>query len=115
MFDVSVLIIQSDSVSECATFPAIEQENSSVSWSAAGTNVDLYLSNIDQNHLKYIFALLLQLSNSYSLSIGSVLCPLSNVVPLASKLTGQIIVFDITLPITPGTYVRDQFLYLFIH
>lgn len=68
----------------------IEQENSSVPWSAAGTNVNLFLSNIDQNHL----------------NIGSVLCPLSSTVSLASKFTGQIIVFDITLPITPGTYVE---------
>jgi elongation factor 1 alpha-like protein len=62
-----------------------------VSWAAAGSNVTLHLTSIDPVHL----------------GIGSVLCPLSDPVRLASTFNARIIVFDIDVPITSGTSVRD--------
>lgn len=50
----------------------------------------LHLTSIDPVHL----------------SIGSVLCPLSNPVPLATTFTARVIVFDIQVPITSGTSVH---------
>ncbi len=75
-------------------FLVIEFEDVSVPWAAAGSNVTLYLVSIDP----------------VNLSIGSVLCPPSNLVPLATSFTARIIVFDIQVPITSGTSVRDLFL-----
>jgi elongation factor 1 alpha-like protein len=41
------------------------------------------------------------------LNIGSILCPPTSIVPLAMTFTARIIVFDITMPITAGTSVRN--------
>ncbi|KAG2119097.1 P-loop containing nucleoside triphosphate hydrolase protein [Suillus discolor] len=75
---------------ESAIVRLIDVEEQSVPWAAAGTNATLYLTSIDPIHL----------------SIGSVLCPPSDIVPLATVFTARIIVFDIQLPITTGTSIE---------
>ncbi len=63
----------------------------------AGSNVTLFLTGIDPIHL----------------AVGSVLCPPTDVVPLATIFTARIIIFDVQLPITAGASVRGhQFFYL---
>jgi elongation factor 1 alpha-like protein len=79
-------------LSQCSLtdrFKAIEIEDASVPWAAAGSNVTLYLTAIDP----------------VNLNIGSVLCPPGDLVPLAAHFTARIIVFDIQVPITAGTSV----------
>ena len=61
-------------------------------WAAAGSNVTLYLTAIDPIHL----------------DVGSVLCPLTDPVELASAFTARIIVFDIQVPILAGTSVSER-------
>ncbi|KAF8529943.1 EF Tu GTP binding domain-containing protein [Gautieria morchelliformis] len=68
----------------------IEQDEGSAEWAAAGSNVTLYLSAIDPIHL----------------SIGTVLCPPTELVPLVTKFVAQVIIFDIDLPITVGASVE---------
>lgn len=68
---------------------AIEVEEESVPWAAAGSNATLYMTAIDPVHL----------------AIGSVLCSTTDLVPLATIFTARIIVFDIQVPITVGTSV----------
>ncbi|KAG9005228.1 Hsp70 suppressor, GTPase facilitates ribosomal subunit dissociation, partial [Tulasnella sp. 427] len=75
---------------ETAIIRAIELEDTLVPWAAAGSNVTLYLSNVDP----------------VNLNIGSVLCPPGDTVPLASSFVAQVIVFDIQVPITSGTSVE---------
>lgn len=75
---------------ESAIVRLIDVEEQSVPWAAAGTNVTLYLTSIDPIHL----------------NIGSVLCPPSDIVPLATVFTARIIVFDIQLPITTGASIE---------
>ncbi|KAG1756068.1 P-loop containing nucleoside triphosphate hydrolase protein [Suillus lakei] len=75
---------------ESAIVRLIDVEEQSVPWAAAGTNTTLYLTSIDPIHL----------------SIGSVLCPPSDIVPLATVFTARIIVFDIQLPITTGASIE---------
>lgn len=75
---------------ESAIVRLIDVEEQSVPWAAAGTNATLYLTSIDPIHL----------------SIGSVLCPPSDIVPLATVFTARIIVFDIQLPIIAGTSIE---------
>ena len=70
-------------------FSAIEIEDESQPWAAAGSNVTVYLTSIDPVHI----------------SIGTVLCPLTDTIPLVSVFTAKIIVFDIQIPITAGTSV----------
>lgn len=70
---------------------AIERDEETVPYASAGQNVNLYLAGIDPIHL----------------SIGSVLCPLGDLVPLATKFTAQILVFDIAFPLIAGVPVRD--------
>lgn len=41
-----------------------------------------------------------------NLTIGSVLCPVNEPVPLATNFTARIIVFDIQVPITAGSSVE---------
>jgi elongation factor 1 alpha-like protein len=71
------------------SFKAIEIQDASVPWAAAGSNATLYLTAID----------------SVNLNIGSVLCPPGDLVPLATHFTARIIVFDIQVPITAGASV----------
>ncbi|KAG8915337.1 Hsp70 suppressor, GTPase facilitates ribosomal subunit dissociation [Tulasnella sp. 408] len=75
---------------ETAIVRTVEFEDNSVPWAAAGSNVTLYLSNVDP----------------VNLNIGSVLCPPTDVVPLASSFIAQVIVFDIQVPITSGASVE---------
>lgn len=75
---------------ESAIVRLIDVEEQSVPWAAAGTNATLYLTSIDPIHL----------------SIGSVLCPPSDIVPLATVFTARIIVFDIQLPIITGASIE---------
>lgn len=60
-------------------------------WAISGSSVTLYLVSVDPVHL----------------GIGSVLCPPSDLVPLASVFTARIIVFDIKIPITAGASVSS--------
>ena len=66
-------------------------DEDSALYAVAGQNVTLYLSGIDSIHL----------------SIGTVLCPTSQPVPLVSRFVAQILVFDLQTPIIAGTAVRD--------
>jgi len=75
---------------EIATVRKVEIDDQSGSWAAAGANVTLYLSGLDL----------------VNISVGSVLCPPSNVVQLASHFVAQIILFDLTLPITSGATIE---------
>ena len=74
-------------------FPAIEIEDESHPWAAAGSNVTVNLASIDPVHI----------------NIGTVLCPLTDTIPLVSVFTAKIIVFDIQIPITAGTSVCPPF------
>ncbi|KAJ3484999.1 hypothetical protein NLI96_g5250 [Meripilus lineatus] len=75
---------------ETAVVRSIESETESLQWAASGSNVTLYLTAIDPIHV----------------NIGSVLCPPTDVVPLASVFTARIIVFEIQVPITIGASVE---------
>ena len=69
---------------------AIEIEETSVPWAAAGSSATIHLTSIDPVHL----------------NIGSVLCPMTDAVRLATLFTARIIVFDVQVPITAGTSVE---------
>ncbi|KAF5393712.1 hypothetical protein D9757_000304 [Collybiopsis confluens] len=75
---------------ETAIVKMIEVKDKSVPWAAAGANATLYLTSIDPVHL----------------NIGNVLCPLTNLVPLATTFTARIIIFDTQIPITSGTSIE---------
>ncbi|KAH9482958.1 HBS1-like protein [Psilocybe cubensis] len=75
---------------ETAIVKGIDIEDQSVPWAASGSNVVLHLTAIDPVHLH----------------TGSVLCPPTDLVPLAVVFTARIIVFDIQVPITAGTSVE---------
>jgi len=75
---------------ETAVIKSIEVEEENQPWAAAGSNVTIYLTLVDPVHV----------------NIGTVLCPLTDIVPLATVFTAQIIVFDIQVPITAGTSVE---------
>ncbi len=68
---------------------AIETEDKVLPWAVAGWNVTLYMTAVDPIHL----------------DIGSVLCPITQPIPLASVFTARIIVFDIQVPILSGSSV----------
>jgi len=70
-------------------FLAIEFEQDFVPWAASGSNVVLNLTSVDP----------------LNLSVGSVLCPQKDLIPLATTFTAKIIVFDIAVPITAGSSV----------
>ncbi|PVG01027.1 hypothetical protein CPB86DRAFT_781942 [Serendipita vermifera] len=75
---------------ESAVVKMIHSEGDSLPWAAAGQNVHLYLTGIDP----------------INLAIGSVLCPASALVPLASAFVAQIIIFEIQIPIIVGSSVE---------
>jgi elongation factor 1 alpha-like protein len=77
----------------CPPLQAIELEEQNVPWAASGSNVTINLTAIDPVHL----------------NIGSVLCPPTDMVPLATIFTARIIVFDIEVPITAGASVSVYF------
>lgn len=70
----------------------ISYEGDNIPWAAAGQTVTLYMAAVDPIHL----------------NVGSILCPPTSIVPLATIFTAKIIVFDITMPITAGTSVREK-------
>ncbi|KAJ6516206.1 EF Tu GTP binding domain-containing protein [Mycena sanguinolenta] len=72
----------------------IEVEEENVPWAAAGSNLTLALVSVDP----------------IQLTIGSVLCPPSDPVPLASTFTARILIFDIQVPIISGAMIE-----LFLH
>nr|ODN87841.1 elongation factor 1 alpha-like protein [Cryptococcus depauperatus CBS 7841] len=75
---------------EVASIRTIEVNENSAPYAVAGQNVTLYLSNIDP----------------INLSIGTVLCPTNQPVPLVAKFIAQILVFDLQSPIIAGTPVE---------
>ncbi|KAH8830632.1 EF Tu GTP binding domain-containing protein [Flagelloscypha sp. PMI_526] len=75
---------------ETAIVKTIELEDESVPWAMAGASVVISLTAID----------------SVQLNIGSVLCPPSDPIPLATVFTARIIVFDVDIPITTGASVE---------
>ena len=68
----------------------ISYEGDNIPWAAAGQTVTVYMAAVDPIHL----------------NVGSILCPSTSIVPLATMFTARIIVFDIMIPITAGTSVR---------
>ena len=89
---VKSVLIESSTRSYLLTFNgvAIETEDESLVWAASGSNVTLYLTNIDP----------------INLNIGSVLCLPHEPIPLAASFSARIIVFDVQIPITTGTTVE---------
>lgn len=69
---------------------AIEKDEDIVPYASAGQNITLYLSQIDPQQL----------------SIGSVLCPLGDLIPLVSTFQVQVLIFDIALPIVRGAVLE---------
>jgi elongation factor 1 alpha-like protein len=72
--------------------PAIEMEEEGVPWAAAGSNATLYLTAVDPTHL----------------SIGNILCSVTDLVPLVTMFTARIIVFDTQVPVTSGASVSSS-------
>lgn len=72
------------------SLPAIECDTETVQYASAGQNVTLYLAGIDP----------------IALNIGCVLCPLGDLVPLATTFVAQVLVFDTATPIIGGTPVE---------
>lgn len=68
---------------------AIDVDDGSQPWAAAGTSVTLNLVSIDPAQV----------------NIGTVLCPVTDTIPLATIFSAKIIVFDIQVPITAGASV----------
>ncbi|TIB73202.1 hypothetical protein E3Q24_01206 [Wallemia mellicola] len=86
------------------TIVVIEVDNDSVPFASAGTNVTVYLANIDPINLRWVVDMIrIQMLIIIIKSIGSVLCSPTDLVPLASKFIAQILLFDINIPILPGT------------
>lgn len=73
-----------------AIHAAITVDEESAPWAAAGSNATLYLTMVDP----------------INLSIGYVLCPPTNLVPLTTSFTARIIVFEIETPLTIGASVE---------
>ncbi|KAJ2933483.1 hypothetical protein H1R20_g3626, partial [Candolleomyces eurysporus] len=75
---------------ESGIVKSIEVEEENVSWAAAGSNVNIQLTAIDP----------------VNLIVGSVLCPPTDLVPLATSFIARVIVFDIQVPITAGSSIE---------
>lgn len=75
---------------EMAIIKMIDIEEENQLWAAAGSNVTVHLTSIDPVHV----------------NIGTVLCSLTDAIPLATVFIAQIMVFDIQVPITAGTTVE---------
>ncbi|BGP48462.1 hypothetical protein JCM10450v2_004338 [Rhodotorula kratochvilovae] len=75
---------------EAGVVRALEVEGELVLYALAGSNVTVFLAGIEANQL----------------SVGSVLCPPSQPVPVVSAFTAQIIVFEPAYPITAGYAVE---------
>lgn len=66
---------------------AIEVEGDTHPWAAAGSNVTLYLTNMESNQVH----------------VGSVLCPPNALVPMRQEVVVQLLVFQPTYPLVRGT------------
>ncbi|KAJ2915042.1 hypothetical protein MD484_g5392, partial [Candolleomyces efflorescens] len=75
---------------ESGIVKSIEVEEENVPWAAAGSNVNIQLTSIDP----------------VNLIVGSVLCPPTDLVPLATSFIARVIVFDIQVPITAGSSIE---------
>ncbi|KAH9921272.1 P-loop containing nucleoside triphosphate hydrolase protein [Amylocystis lapponica] len=75
---------------ESAMVRSIETDEKSAQWAGDGSNVTLYLTDVDPIHL----------------TIGNVLCRSTDIVPLATVFAARLIVFDIQVPITAGSSVE---------
>ncbi|GAA6061469.1 hypothetical protein JCM10212_005672, partial [Sporobolomyces blumeae] len=75
---------------ETGTVRAIEVDGELVPYAVAGVNATLFLAGID----------------ALQLSVGTVLCPPSQPIPVVSNFTCQIIVFEPKYPITAGYAVE---------
>lgn len=72
---------------ESGVVKTIEKDGEAVPWAGAGASVTLYLTGMDQ----------------INVNVGSVLCPPSALVPLATEVQAQVIVFEPTYPLVLGT------------
>ncbi|SCZ88570.1 BZ3500_MvSof-1268-A1-R1_Chr2-1g04498 [Microbotryum saponariae] len=75
---------------ESGVVRSLEVDGEHVSYAIAGVNVTVFLSNIDP----------------LQLSVGSILCPPSEPIPVVSSFLAQIMVFDVKYPITAGYAVE---------
>ncbi|TFK29225.1 EF Tu GTP binding domain-containing protein [Coprinopsis marcescibilis] len=75
---------------ESAVVKSIDIDEETAPWAAAGSNVTIQLTGIDPVHV----------------NIGSVLCPPTDLVPLATSFLARVIVFDIDVPITSGSSIE---------
>ncbi|KAF7978351.1 hypothetical protein HWV62_997 [Athelia sp. TMB] len=75
---------------ETAIIKSIDVDDDSRPWAAAGTSVTLNLVSIDPAQV----------------NIGTVLCSITETIPLATVFSAKIIVFDIQVPITAGASVE---------
>ncbi|GAA5983246.1 hypothetical protein JCM10908_000210 [Rhodotorula pacifica] len=75
---------------EAGIVRALEVEGELVPYALAGSNATVFLSGIEANQL----------------GVGSVLCPPSQMVPVVSSFTAQVIVFEPKYPITAGYAVE---------
>ncbi|EFI27667.1 EF Tu GTP binding domain-containing protein [Coprinopsis cinerea okayama7 len=75
---------------ESAVVKSIEVDEESVPWAAAGSNATIQLAGID----------------SANVNIGGVLCPPTDLIPLATSFLARIIVFDVEVPITAGSSIE---------
>ncbi|SGY94389.1 BQ5605_C037g11647 [Microbotryum silenes-dioicae] len=75
---------------ESGVVRSLEVDGEHVSYAIAGVNVTVFLSNIDP----------------IQLSVGSILCPPSEPIPVVSSFLAQIMVFDVKYPITAGYAVE---------
>eukprot|EP00050_Salpingoeca_kvevrii_P016325 m.54423 g.54423 ORF g.54423 m.54423 type:complete len:862 (-) comp6845_c3_seq1:26-2611(-) len=73
----------------CSVKSVDTNESSSRDWVVAGDTVSLMLNNLDPTEIR----------------VGSVLCAHEKPMPVAKQIRAQLIVFDIFVPITPGTKV----------
>ncbi|KAK4699995.1 elongation factor 1 alpha-like protein, partial [Phenoliferia sp. Uapishka_3] len=69
---------------------SLEVDGMQVPWAVAGVNVTIFLAGIDPRNL----------------SVGSILCPTDQLVPVVSTFSAQIIVFDLDYPIPSGASVE---------
>ena len=79
-----------------------------VPWAVAGMNVTVFLSGLDPLQLSFVLPLLSPASSTHLFtdSVGSVLCPVNQLVPVVTSFSAQIIVFDLKYPITSGYAVE---------
>lgn len=77
----------------CGLVRAIECEHELVPWAAAGTNVTLYLAQLEPQHVH----------------VGSVLCAPDALVPLVREVVVQLLVFAPTYPLVQGTALEVFF------